>query len=57
MSANGYHAEVRMLGIPDKLIEHGTLKELHRECGYDAQGIEDAVKEMMKDVVEVNQFQ
>ena len=57
MAANGYHAEVRMLGIPDKLIEHGTLKELHRECGYDAQGIEDAVKEMMKDVVEVNQFQ
>jgi len=57
MAANNYHAEVRMLGIPDKLIEHGTLKELHRECGYDAQGIEDAVKEMMKDVVEVNQFQ
>jgi len=57
MAANGYHAEVRMLGIPDKLIEHGTLKELHRECGYDAQGIEDTVKEMMKDVVEVNQFQ
>ena len=57
MAANGYHAEVRMLGIPDKLIEHGTLKELHRECGYDTQGIEDTVKEMMKDVVEVNQFQ
>jgi len=57
MATHGYHAEVRMLGIPDKLIEHGTLKELHRECGYDAQGIEDTVKEMMKDVVEVNQFQ
>ncbi len=23
----------------DRLVEHGTLKELHRECGYDAQGI------------------
>ncbi len=57
MAANGYHAEVKMLGIPDRLIEHGTLKELHRECGYDAAGIEDTVREMMKDLVEVNQFQ
>ncbi len=57
MAANNYHAEVRMLGIPDRLVEHGTLKELHRECGYDAAGIEETAKEMMKDLVTVNQFQ
>jgi 1-deoxy-D-xylulose-5-phosphate synthase len=53
MSANNYHCAIKILGIPDRLVEHGTLKELHRECGYDAQGIADAVREMMKDKVTV----
>jgi 1-deoxy-D-xylulose-5-phosphate synthase len=57
MVANGYSAEVKILGIPDRLVEHGTLKELHRECGYDAQGIEETAKEMMKELVTVQQFQ
>jgi 1-deoxy-D-xylulose-5-phosphate synthase len=47
MAANGYQAEVRILGIPDRLVEHGTLKELHRECGYDAQSIMDVVRELL----------
>jgi 1-deoxy-D-xylulose-5-phosphate synthase len=53
MSANNYQADIKMLGIPDRLVEHGTLKELHRECGYDAEGIADTVREMMKDKVMV----
>ncbi|HSF88970.1 MAG TPA: 1-deoxy-D-xylulose-5-phosphate synthase [Saprospiraceae bacterium] len=57
MAEHGYHAEIKMLGIPDRLVEHGTLKELHRECGYDAQGIEDTAKIMMKEKVSVSQFQ
>lgn len=51
MSANNYNAEIKILGIPDRLVEHGSLKELHRECGYDAHGIADAVREMMKNQV------
>ena len=58
MAAHNYHAEVKMLGIPDRLVEHGTLKELHRECGYDTDGIEETAKEMMKDLcIPINQFQ
>jgi 1-deoxy-D-xylulose-5-phosphate synthase len=53
MSKHHYHAEVKMLGIPDAIIEHGTLKELHRECHFDAPAIADAVREMMKDSVTV----
>ena len=53
MQQNNYSAKVKMLGIPDRYVEHGTLKELHRECGYDAQGIADTVREMMKDKVSV----
>jgi len=51
-----YQATVRILGIPDRLVEHGTLKELHRECGYDAPAIAAAVREMMKDKVRVSQL-
>jgi 1-deoxy-D-xylulose-5-phosphate synthase len=54
MVENNYHAEVRMLGIPDRLVEHGTLKQLHRECGYDAIGIAEAVRDMMKHAVQVS---
>lgn len=46
MAANGYTPEVKMLGIPDRIVEHGKPEELHRECGYDAQAIVNAVREM-----------
>jgi 1-deoxy-D-xylulose-5-phosphate synthase len=45
---------VRILGIPDRLIEHGTPKELQQECGYDARGIKKTVLEMMRDKVSVH---
>lgn len=49
MVDNNYNAEVKRLGIPDKFIEHGTPKELQRECGFDAAGIADAVRMMVKE--------
>lgn len=53
MNANGYKADVKILGIPDRLVEHGSPKELHRECAYDAEGIAAAVQELMKDKVNI----
>ncbi|GAC1395028.1 MAG: 1-deoxy-D-xylulose-5-phosphate synthase [Sediminibacterium sp.] len=53
MNTHHYQAEIKILGIPDRLVEHGTPKELYRECGYDAMGIADTVREMMKDKVVV----
>jgi 1-deoxy-D-xylulose-5-phosphate synthase len=47
MCDNGYSSEVRRLGIPDYFIEHGTQDELYRECGYDAEGIEIAIREIL----------
>ena len=46
MAAHNYQATIKILGIPDRLVEHGTLKELYSECGYDANGIIDAVKKI-----------
>lgn len=47
MAENNYTPEVKMLGIPDRLVEHGKPEELHRECGYDAIAIAEAVKQMV----------
>ncbi len=54
MNRHGYKNEVRILGIPDRLVEHGTPKELIRECGYDAEGIADTIREMMKEKITVS---
>lgn len=53
-AAHGYKANVRMLGIPDHIVEHGTLKELQHECGYDAPAIAATIRDMMKDKVNVS---
>lgn len=34
-----YKPSVKILGIPDALVEHGKPSELHKECGYDVDGI------------------
>lgn len=43
---HGYKPEVKLLGIPDRIVEHGKPEELHRECGYDAAAIAAAVREL-----------
>jgi len=54
MNDHNYKAEIKILGIPDRLVEHGTPKELHHECGYDAPAIKEAVLEMMKGKISVS---
>jgi 1-deoxy-D-xylulose-5-phosphate synthase len=49
MNQHQYKASIEILGIPDRLVEHGSPAELHRECAYDAQGIAAAVRMLMKD--------
>lgn len=53
MAQHGYKNDVRILGIPDAVIEHGTPKELHRECGYDTEAIVKAVREAAGVAVQV----
>lgn len=42
-----YTPEVKILGIPDRLVEHGKPEQLYKECGFDAEGIANAVREMV----------
>lgn len=46
LTDHGFHLPVRRLGIPDRVVEHGTQDELYKECGFDAAGIAQAVREM-----------
>jgi len=47
MCDNSYSSEVRRLGIPDYFVEQGTQEELYHECGFDKEGIERTIKEMV----------
>lgn len=38
-SDNDYTPQVKRLGIPDEIIEHGTQEQLHHQCGFDKEGI------------------
>lgn len=39
MSDNHYSPEIKRIGVPDTFIEHGSVAELYRLCGMDAEGI------------------
>lgn len=48
MADHNYHADVKRLGIPDRIVEHGEQFELHHESGFDPDGIEKAVIGMLE---------
>ncbi|MFN7703625.1 MAG: 1-deoxy-D-xylulose-5-phosphate synthase [Chryseotalea sp.] len=52
-SAHSYKVEVKLLGIPDQVIEHGEQIELHKECGFDVEGIYRTAKTMIETSVKV----
>ncbi len=54
MNAHGYKADVKIMGIPDSLVEHGTPKQLYNEIGLDAEAIANTVRKMMKETVTVS---
>jgi len=47
MADNTYSARVIRLGIPDQYIHHGTVEELHAECGFDTASIVKKVEEVL----------
>jgi len=56
MADNGYSAKVKRLGIPDKIVEHGTQVELWKECNYDKDAIVEAVKAMAENLTQIARF-
>jgi 1-deoxy-D-xylulose-5-phosphate synthase len=50
MADHNYSADVKRLGIPDAIVEHGEQIELQHEAGFDPEHIEKAVLTMLKAV-------
>ncbi len=48
MNEHGYKADVKIMGIPDRLVEHGTPKQLYDEIGIDANGIANMLKSFVE---------
>ena len=46
MNEHGYKAEIKIMGIPDRLVEHGSPKQLYDEIGIDANGIAATLRAM-----------
>ena len=46
MADNNYNSAVIRLGIPDRVIEHGTQQELYKECGYSTEDIINTARNM-----------
>jgi 1-deoxy-D-xylulose-5-phosphate synthase len=46
MAAHSYKAEVKMLGMPDAVVEHGEQPELYTECGYDVASVIKKVQQL-----------
>jgi 1-deoxy-D-xylulose-5-phosphate synthase len=53
MAKHNYNATIKILGIPDRIVEHGSQKELHRECNYDTEAIMEAARSLMGETVRV----
>jgi len=48
MNTNGYKASLKIMGIPDRLVEHGSPKQLYDEIGIDANGIAITIRALTK---------
>ncbi len=44
MSDHGYTPQIKRLGLPDNFVEHGTVAELQKITGIDAESIKKAVE-------------
>ena len=47
MAEHNYKAHIKRLGIPDRIVEHGTQTELQNLCGFDKDGIVAAVRALI----------
>ncbi len=46
---HGYLTSVKRIGVPDQFIEHGSIPELYKRCGMDAQSIKELLLTLHND--------
>ena len=52
VAETGNGVSVKIMGVPDRIVEHGTQRELHDEVGIGPDGIVEEVRERLKILVE-----
>ena len=45
MANNAYSPKIKILGIPDAFVEHGTPEQLYEKCGMDKKSVLSAILE------------
>ncbi len=48
MAAEGYTPQIKVIGIPDNFVEHGTPAELYKICAMDSDSVLRAILELKK---------
>ncbi|WP_299156551.1 1-deoxy-D-xylulose-5-phosphate synthase [uncultured Tenacibaculum sp.] len=43
-----YRGHIKILGVPDDFIHHGTIDELQKQCGLDVDSIQETIKNILK---------
>ena len=46
MADHGYTPFVKRIGVPDQFIEHGSIPELYKLCGMDADSIAEIIRQL-----------
>lgn len=46
MADHGYTPQVKRIGVPDQFIEHGSIPELYKLCGMDADSIAEIIRQL-----------
>ena len=46
MADHGYTPFVKRIGVPDQFIEHGSIPELYKLCGMDADSIAGIIRQL-----------
>lgn len=47
MADNDFTNQIKRLGVPDTIVEHGEPSDLYKECGLDVEGIVNSVETML----------
>ena len=47
-SENNYQNKIKVLGVPDQFIHHGSVEELHHICGIDIDSIKQTIQSFLK---------
>lgn len=48
LAANDISRPLKIIGIPDKFIKHGTVPQLQHKCGLDPESIRDSVRDIIE---------